>query len=405
MTIGIGGSAIQDELKSLICIKNKIKPIETSENLERINKLTGLMKQKGIEATFLDCSSNLNYFTSIKLSPSERLHGAIIFQNGQIVYICPEFEKQKTKELIKIEGEILTWQENENPSAILINLLNDKLKKHSVIAIDEMAPLFTFDGILKANTKFKLIIADQLTKQCRIIKSKNEIALIKTAMKISLEAQKVTARILFEGISTTEVQKFLVDAHLILGAEKPPLFNIVLFGQASAYPHGVNYEQYLKNGDMVLIDVGAEVGGYYSDITRTYVFGDTNQFQKEIWELEKKAQKAIYNASKIGVECEKLDKAAREVITAGGLGPKYNTPGLPHRAGHGIGLDIHEHPYIVEGNSIKLSKGMCFSNEPSICIYGKFGVRLEDHIYMTDKGPKWFTKPSFSFEDPFGYKE
>ena len=155
---------------------------------------------------------------------------------------------------------------------------------------------------------------------------------------------------------------------------------------------------------MVLIDVGAGLAGYCSDITRSYVFGDTNQYQKQIWEIEKEAQMALFETAKIGAECQMLDAAARHVITKNGLGPKYNTPGLPHRAGHGIGLDIHEHPYIVEGNRTKLSKGMCFSNEPSICIYGKFGVRLEDHIYMDDNGANWFTQPSYSFEDPFGYK-
>ena len=405
MKLGIGGSKIQEELNNLVSVKDEIKPIEIPEYLQRIGKLALLMRKNGIEATFLDCSSSLYYFTSIKLSPSERLHGAIIFSNGRIIYICPEFEKQKIKELIKIKGEILTWQENEPPAKVLISLLNNQLNKNDLIAIDELTPFFTFDAISKENTKFNFSSAEKIIKQCRMVKSKNEIALIKTAMKISLEAQKVTARILFEGISTTQVQNFLSDAHLILGAEKIPVFNIVLFGKASAYPHGVNYDQYLQNGDMVLIDVGAEVGGYYSDITRTYVFGETNQYQKEIWELEKKAQNAIFNTSKIGIECERLDKAARNVITSGGLGPNYNTPGLPHRSGHGIGLDIHEHPYIVEGNSTPLSKGMCFSNEPSICIYGKFGVRLEDHIYMTDEGPKWFTNPSFSFEDPFGYSE
>ena len=404
MILGIGGSSIKEELKNMSPIVENISPITNSEYCDRISKLKSIMKNNNVDAIYLDNSSNLTYFTSIKLYPSERLHGAVILSNGQIFYICPEFEKEKTIDLIKIDGEIITWKEFQSPTKILINLLNDLVDINGIIAIDEMTPLFIFDSISKLNEKFKLINAEEITKLCRITKSKNEISIIQASMKITLEVQKATARILYEGITTEEVQQFLIDAHLKLGADTPPVFKIVLFGEASAYPHGVSYSQSLKTGDMVLIDVGAELAGYCSDITRSYVFGETSDYQKQIWEIEKGAQKALFDTAKLGAECQNLDKAARKFIANSGLGPEYKTPGLPHRAGHGIGLDIHEHPYIVEGNKTKLSDGMCFSNEPSICIYGKFGVRLEDHIYMDEKGANWFTDPANSFEDPFGYK-
>ncbi len=405
MTMGIGGSNIKKELENMTSIVSNTCYITKSENYERIKKLNFIMKKNNIDAIYLDNSTNLTYFTSINLYPSERLHGAVILSNGKIFYICPEFEKEKTIDLITIEGEIITWQEFQSPTKILINLLNDLVNTKSIIAIDEMTPLFIFDSISKFNKNFTLINAEEITKSCRITKSKNEISIIQTAMNITLEVQKATARILYEGITTEEVQQFLVDAHLRLGADTAPVFKIVLFGEASAYPHGVSYSQTLKKGDMVLIDVGAGLAGYCSDITRSYVFGKANNYQKQIWEIEKMAQMALFEEAQIGTECHILDAAARRLITKNGLGPKYNTPGLPHRAGHGIGLDIHEHPYIVEGNKTKLAKGMCFSNEPSICIYGKFGVRLEDHIYMDDNGANWFTQPSYSFEDPFGYNK
>jgi len=404
MTLGIGGSSVKKELDNMTSMVSSTVSILKSEYYERINKLTSIMKKNNIDAIYLDCSTNLSYFTSINLHPSERLHGAVVLCNGKIYYICPEFEKEKMIDLITIEGEIITWQEFQSPTKILINLLNDLIKPKSIIAIDEMTPLFIFDSISKLNNQFTLINAEEITKLCRITKSENEISIIQSAMNITLEVHKATARVLYEGMTTEEVQQFLVDAHLRLGADTAPVFKIVLFGEASAYPHGVSYSQSLKKGDMVLIDVGAGLAGYCSDITRSYVFGDTNHFQKQIWEIEKEAQMAVFEKANIGAECQMLDAAARHVITKNGLGPKYNTPGLPHRAGHGIGLDIHEHPYIVEGNRTKLSKGMCFSNEPSICIYGKFGVRLEDHIYMDENGANWFTQPSYSFEDPFGYK-
>jgi Xaa-Pro dipeptidase len=131
------------------------------------------------------------------------------------------------------------------------------------------------------------------------------------------------------------------------------------------------------------------------------VFGEPDVRQREIWELEQSAQAAAFAAAQIGAPCSAPDLAARQVIEAAGYGPGYQVPGLPHRTGHGVGLDVHEHPYIVKGNELPLAPGMCFSIEPMICSYGEFGVRLEDHAYITDDGPRWFTEPSPSMDNPF----
>jgi Xaa-Pro dipeptidase len=163
----------------------------------------------------------------------------------------------------------------------------------------------------------------------------------------------------------------------------------------------VPYPQTLRDGDMVLIDIGATLHGYQSDITRSYVFGEPNARQREVWNLEKAATEAVFAAARIGAPCEALDAAARRVIEGGGFGPAYALPGLPHRTGHGLGLDVHEDPYIVKGDTRTLQPGMVFSNEPTICIYGEFGVRLEDHIHMTESGPRWITPPPPSIDDPF----
>jgi Xaa-Pro dipeptidase len=176
----------------------------------------------------------------------------------------------------------------------------------------------------------------------------------------------------------------------------------VLFGEATSYPHGVPGEQRLKEGDVVLIDTGCTVGGYNSDITRTYVYGEATSYQREIWSLEHDAQQAAFEAARPGAPCEAVDTAARRVLERAGLGPGYTLPGLPHRTGHGIGLSVHEAPYLVRGDKTPLSPGMCFSNEPMIVIPGQFGVRLEDHFYMTETGPVWFTQPSPSIDAPFG---
>src|SRR5207253_10832546 len=136
---------------------------------------------------------------------------------------------------------------------------------------------------------------------------------------------------------------------------------------------------------------GYAVDGCRSDITRTTVFGRASKRQIEIWELEKKAQAAAFAAAKPGVACEVVDAAERKVITDAGFGPDYKVPGLPHRTGHGIGLDGHEWTNFVRGNKTKIAPGMCFSDEPMIAIYGDFGVRLEDCLHITDSGPKMFT--------------
>jgi Xaa-Pro dipeptidase len=176
----------------------------------------------------------------------------------------------------------------------------------------------------------------------------------------------------------------------------------VQFGEATAYPHGVPHEQSLKANDMVLIDTGCQVRGYHSDITRTYVFGTPTDQHRRVWAAEKSAQAAAFDAAQPGVRCGDVDRAARSYLESQGFGPGYQTPGLPHRTGHGLGLDIHEWPYLVDNDDTPLAPGMCFSNEPMLCLYGEFGVRLEDHFYMTETEPRWFTAPSHDIEDPFG---
>ena len=405
MTLGVGGSTVDKELRSMQSLSRNVKSIPDSEFRERIKKATNLMKIKNVDAIFLSCSSNLRYFVNLELSLSERLHAAVINKFGEIVYITPAFEELKTKTMLTIYGEIFTWEEDENPYVVTMNCFSYLGIFNGKIAIDENTPFFIFDALQKVNTAYEFVSAQVITKNCREIKSKNEINLIQTAMDVAIEVQRRTAKILSPGIKTGEVQNFISTAHKNLGSHTTPAFNIVLFGEATAYPHGVSYSQSLQEGDIVLIDTGATVDGYYSDITRTYVFGKPNREQRKIWELERGAQNALFKAAQIGTPCENLDIASRSYLEKFGLGPGYKTPGLPHRAGHGVGLDVHEHPYIVKGNNDLITEGMCFSNEPMICVYNQFGVRLEDHIYITKTGPKWFSNPALSIDNPFNYDE
>ncbi len=402
MTIGVGGSTAEKELANLRNMRGDVPAIGVDERLKRIDKAQRLMREKGIDALWLDVSSSLTYFTGLKMRRTERCHGAILPAKGEIVYLSPAFEVEKLLTMTTFGDKVARWEEDEDPTAAIIDTVRASGAKAGVIAVDEATPFFTFDGLRKAGNSFSFVNGSDVTAACRMIKSEHEIALMQTAKNITLEAHKAAARILHEGITTTEVQAFIAAAHRKLGSEGDVGFNGVLFGEATAYPHGVPYPQTLKEGDMVLIDTGAPVDGYLSDITRSYVFGEPTRRQRDVWNLEKAAQAAGFAAAKPGNRCEDIDIAARGVIAAGGFGPGYATPGLPHRTGHGIGLDVHEWPYLVKGDRTVLAPGMTFSNEPTICIYGEFGIRLEDHMLITETGARWFTEPAHSVDDPFG---
>ncbi|MGR3723980.1 M24 family metallopeptidase [Abyssibius alkaniclasticus] len=397
---GIGGTTIDAALAGLSPLPRLAEPIGTPERLARIERAQELMRSNDIAALWLDASTNLSYFTGLSFRPSERLHGAVLLQDGAPLYVSPTFEVEKLKTMLSIEGEIIKWDEHDSPTLVVMESLS-AMGISGRLGLDEHTPFFTSEGFRAAAEGLELVEAGAVTSGCRIIKTAQEIALIKRAMDSTLLVHKAAASILRAGITTTEVAAFLHAAHARMGFSRL-LFDIVLFGAPTAYPHGVPYPQTLQEGDMVLIDMGGELDGYLSDITRTFVFGNATARQREIWDLEKAAQQAVFDAAQIGAPCSSLDDAARAIIEAGGLGPDYSTPGLPHRAGHGIGLDVHEHPYIVRGNDTRLAAGMCFSNEPMICSYGEFGVRLEDHIHMTAEGAAWFTEPAHSVDDPFG---
>ena len=400
MTTGIGGSTAEQELASLEA-PGGFTRITIEERQRRIARAQQLMIDQGIDVLYLDASSSLFYFTGLRLWASERLHGAVLPARGELIYITPGFEEEKTRAMLLFGDDVRTWEEHEDPTELVAACVRQLRQAQPVVAVDPATPFFVVDGLRRAMPQADFKNGACVTAACRMHKSKNEIALLQYAMNLTLRIQRSAARILDVGMSTRDVQDFLIQAHLKMGTDTPPPFRIVLFGEPTAYPHGVPYPQELKEGDMVLIDVGAPIDGYYSDITRSYVFGEPTRRQREVWALEKAAQSAAFDAAQLGQPAESVDAAARGVIEAAGFGPGYKVPGLAHRTGHGIGLDVHEETYIVPGNKTPLATGMCFSNEPMICIYGEFGVRLEDHVFMTETGPQWFTSPSPSIDQPF----
>jgi Xaa-Pro dipeptidase len=402
MTIGVGGNSQQQALDTLTDMTTDIQPITESEYQARIHKAQQFMQTQGIDALYLNAGTNLTYFSGLKWYASERMVGAILPSTGELEYIAPEFEIGSLNDFMQIEGPINAWLEHQNPYQLLTQTLQRMgLPDDATIAIDESTQFFVADGIRLAQPSLKLINGSVVTAHCRMHKSAAELALIQRAMDMTLAVHKATASMLYEGISTKEVEEFIQRAHRKVGAPGN-YFCIVLFGKATSFPHGVKEPQFLKDGDMVLIDTGCQLHGYLSDITRTYVYGEPNTRQRTFWEYEREAQTRAFNAARPGATCGDVDKAARAYLEEQGLGPEYKLPGLPHRTGHGIGMDIHEWPYLVKDNPQILAPGMCFSNEPMLVVPGEFGVRLEDHFYVTEQGARWFTLPSHSLDDPFG---
>lgn len=406
MTLGVGGSTPQEALAGLQNMVGDERPIELAEYLTRIERAQARMRELGIAAIFINAGSNLRYFTGVQWHPSERLVGAVLPADGPLEYLAPAFEEGTVRDFQVVDGAINQWQEHESPYQLLLNTLQRMgIHAHETapprVGLCATLAFFMYDGIRRLARGYEFVDGGQVTGYCRQRKSAAELALMQRAKSMTLAVQKAVASMLHEGISSTEVAEFVHQAHRAVGAAGST-FCIVLFGPASAFPHGVKHPQVLKPGDMVLIDTGCQVHGYLSDITRSYVFGEPSARQRELWNMEKEAQLAAFAAARLGEPCEAVDDAARESLERNGLGPGYRLPGLPHRTGHGIGLDIHEGPYLVRGDRTPLAEGMCFSNEPMICVPGEFGIRLEDHFYMGADGPCWFTEPSHSVDDPFG---
>jgi Xaa-Pro dipeptidase len=398
----IGGTTTAEALATLSDMTAGAVPISKEEHVERIARAQAYMRAHGVAAIYVNAGSSMTYFTGTKWHASERMVGAIIPASGAIGYIAPAFEESTLTDFMLVEGPVHCWHEHESPYQLFVATLR-QMEIAGRIGIDESAAFFIYDGVkpLAEAAGYTLENARDVTAWCRSRKSGAEIALMQRAMDMTLAVHVAAASILREGITTTEVEQFIEQAHRKVGASGS-YFVIVLFGEATAYPHGVSYVQTLKPGDTVLIDTGCKLHNYISDITRTYVYGEISERQRAVWNHEKAAQLAAFQAAQLGVPCEDVDRAARRSLEADGYGPGYQLPGLPHRTGHGIGLDIHEWPYLVGGNQTPLDVGMCFSNEPMICIPGEFGVRHEDHFYMTQNGPQWFTEPALSIDDPFG---
>jgi Xaa-Pro dipeptidase len=391
---------LPDPVRRLQPMTEGAHPITDDERRARMAKAQRLMTEEGIGAILLEPGTSMRYYTGVGWSLSERTFALVFPARGEPGWICPAFEEARARELIRFGHDVRTWEEDESPFARIAGLLRDRGIAGGKLGLEEQVRFFVMDGLRRDAASTELVSATPVTAGCRMYKSAAELALMQRASDMTIAAFKAAFATLHEGMTQYDLSGTMMAALRKVGGDDP--WALVGLGKSSAFPHGSVQPQRLREGDIVLLDAGCALHDYQSDITRTTVFGKPTARQIQVWNLERKAQDAAFAAAQVGATCESVDATARAVITAAGFGPGYRVPGLPHRTGHGIGMDGHEWTYFVKGNTTRIAPGMCFSDEPTIAIYGEFGIRLEDCLYITENGPKFFSRQSAAIDLPLG---
>ena len=375
------------------------KPITPEERQGRLAKVQGLMQEKKIAALLVESGSTLEYFTGIHWWTSERVTAAVIPASGPVIIVTPFFESPSIREMLQVPGEIRPWQEDENPFALIAQSVSGAGRaSDGPLAVDANTRFFVVDAVTKASGSRPTVPGGELVRACRMVKSPAELALMQIANNITLAAIRHVHDSIQVGMQTADVSKLMGDATIALGGGYD--FSLSLLNEASAFPHGSKVVQTVREGSVILIDAGCTVHGYQSDISRTWVFGEPTAKQREVWNTVKRGQEIALETAKIGTPVGNIDKTVRAFYESKGWSKNYALPGLSHRTGHGIGMDGHEHPYLVRNDVTPLAAGMCFSDEPGIYIPGEFGIRLEDCWCMTEQGPKLFTPLARSIDQP-----
>jgi Xaa-Pro dipeptidase len=386
----------------------EVRPITDEERLSRVEKAQRLMQENKLNAITFAGGTSLLYFSNVHWGNSERLFVMVLPVRGEPFFVAPAFEKDRSLEQIA-QGpfgktpHVFTWEENEDPYQVVAFALKERGLATGRIGIEERVQYVFADGIARAIPAATIASATEVIAGCRMLKSPSEIALMRLANSVTLQAYEAAWRSMREGMTQHEFGALVVSAHQKLGFQGGASVQV---GEYSALPHGSVKPQVIREGTILLIDGGCSVEHYESDISRTFVLGKPADKMKRVFDIVHQAQSAALGAARPGVACDAVDAAARKVITDAGYGPgfKYFT----HRVGHGIGMDGHEWPYLIatntlqtEGKSIALAPQMTFSDEPGVYIPGEFGVRLEDDMHILEDGAELFTPQSPSLEEPF----
>ena len=390
-------AAAADELKRVPAPP----PISPAERLQRIAKARQRMQQAGVGAIVVEAGSSLDYLTGVQWFRSERLTAAVIPAHGDPIIVTPFFESPSIRETLAIPAEVRTWNEDEEPLKLVAGFLRERGAAGEPIGIEETDRYFIVDGLKHNLPGVNVVSANPIVRALRMLKSPAELALMQAANDLTLKAMRHAGERARVGMTPADFGAAIDAATVALGGS--PEFSLVLIDEAAALPHGSKKPQAVKPGSTILFDCGCTLHGYQSDISRTFVFGAApTPEQRKVWNQVHEGQRIAIRAAKVGVPAGAVDDAVRAAYTSWGYGPGYRLPGLSHRTGHGIGMDGHEPVNLVHGEMTPLAPGMCFSDEPGIYLPGKFGVRLEDCWHMTEAGPKFFTQPPPSIDQPFG---
>jgi Xaa-Pro dipeptidase len=398
---GEGSGTLPAAFSALNPLGSRVHPIAAAEFHERLVRAQKLMSEVApkYDALFFAPGTSLHYFTGIRWGMSERLLGLVIPRTGMPALVVPAFEESRLREKLRFPMEIRVWQEDESPTKIAAAALVDRGIRTGRLGVEETTPFTFFDHLRGMSPGFECVSADAVTIACRGRKSPHELELMRLACEATFDVFRAVFASLKEGMSQEDIGKLVEAGFLKMGLHGGAL---VLLGASAALPHGTVQPQKLKEGDVVLIDGGTAVDSYQSDVTRTGIFGKPSERVARVYEIVRKAQDAALDAARSARLSGRVDDAARKVFTDAGYGPDYKF--FTHRLGHGIGLDGHEHPYLVRGSKTVLEAGMTFSNEPGIYIPGEFGLRCEDDMVITAGGPAQLLTPGFpvSLEKPLG---
>ena len=398
---GNGNEDLPPAIAALTSMKDQATPISVEERRGRIDKARRLMTENRIDGLMLTGGTSMVYFTGMQWGLSERMTAVIIPVKGNAFIVTPRFEEERTLEQARTGPlgagtQVMTWEEDESPSALVAQGLRAAGIASGALGVEETVRFVFSNRVGTAAPAIRITSGTPVTAGCRMVKDQHELALMRLASQVTLKAYEAAWTSLTDGMSQDQFADLVAKAHGKLGFAGSAGVQV---GQYSALPHGSVQPQIIRDGTILLIDGGCKVEGYSSDLSRTFVLGKATDRMKSVFELEHQAQSAALAAAKPGVECQAVDAAARKVIEDGGFGPGYKY--FTHRVGHGMGMDGHEWPYLVKGNTLKLEPGMTFSDEPGIYIPGEFGCRLEDDMVITASGAELLTPQSESLEKPF----
>jgi Xaa-Pro dipeptidase len=373
-------------------------PITAAERAARLAKLQSMMRGQKVAACLIEAGSSLEYFTGIRWWRSERTTAAVVPASGQTVVVTPFFEVPSVEESLAVEADVRPWHEDESPFELIARACAD-LPAGQPLAVEHTTRHFIVDHVGRVSGFDRPVVSGEaLVNACRMIKSPAEIALMEAAAALTIGAIRHVHANLRAGMSAGDIRTMLEAKMTEQGGTEP--FSLVLLNEASAYPHGTEKPQSVREGSTVLIDTGCKYHGYASDISRTWVHGTPSARQREVWETVKRGQEIALESAKVGQPVGDVDMAVRRFYEGKGWAKDYGLPGTSHRTGHGIGMDGHEPPNLMRADRTILQAGMCFSDEPGIYIPGEFGIRMEDCWVMTERGPKLFTPLAKSIDDP-----